>query len=167
MDEVKRVEVAARRTASAQRAQNRRFEVDRAKYVSSVPILANLERHNEPYNSFGYDRLTGPLNWWANAPDRWPISVKNLLPMPMESPGRAELILKAIRAAAHIEEDVVIIVRSEELVVTLPLNRLDQYADLLIENHIFSGLGFCQIGADWAIEASPTHLIAGALNSAD
>jgi len=160
MDDSRRAELYARRTAMLEAARDRDHAKRRADYVQAVPILAALEAAGEDYDSFGYWRLRGALNLWAHKPDRWGIAVETHAPLPADP---AAAILAALREHVGADGRVTAIVRSEELVLELRLAVLERHLATLIANAPPRELGFAAPPADWFVELGPAWFATGRL----
>ncbi|RYY27954.1 MAG: hypothetical protein EOP62_05700 [Sphingomonadales bacterium] len=151
MDEAKRTELYARREALIAEAERQDRIKRRAELVALVPILTALEAAGDDYDSDNFGVLSGPLNWWACHPDRYPMRQYARGDLPADPVARDAMILAALRERLGAGDRVTLILRSEDFMLTMRMPVLIRHLDTLFENAKGDWLAFAAPPADWIL----------------
>jgi hypothetical protein len=151
MDEARRKELYARREAILAEAARQERINRRAEFVAMVPILKALEAAGDDYESDNFGGLRGPLNWWANHPDRYAMRELSHADLPADPAERNAMILA--RLAEHLGPDdvVTVVLRREHMMLTMRMPVLIRHLDTLFGNAESNWLGFAAPPADWIV----------------
>ncbi|NYT41580.1 hypothetical protein HZY97_12480 [Sphingomonas sp. R-74633] len=151
MNEARRAELKARRTALLEETARLDRISRRAEYVRMVPILSALEDSGEAYDSHGYRALHGCFNEWAHDPRVYAMREHTHAKLPPDSVARNAVILARLGEHLGEGEPATVILRREELVLTLTLAVLARHLDTLFDNARSDWLAFVAPPADWII----------------
>lgn len=151
MDETRRAELHARREAMlAKKDQQDRIQ-RRDEFVAMVPILAALEAAGDDYDSGNYGALPRRLNLWAHDPTRYAMREQSYAKLPADPAARDALILVRLREKLGEDDLVTVILRREEMMLTMRMPVLVRHLDILFENAKADRLAFTAPPADWII----------------
>lgn len=151
MDEARRQALYARREAILAEAARQDWIKHRAEYVAMVPILKALEDAGDDYDSYGFRELRGALNHWACYPGRYPFQEVSRADLPADSAARDAIILDYLRQRFGEHDRITVVLRREELVLSLRWPVLVRHLDTLFENAKSNWLAFVDPPADWII----------------
>ena len=151
MDEAKRAALKARRDAILAEAAERDLERRRAEFVRMVPILSALEDAGEPYDSAGYRSLRGPLNGWAHDPRLYAMRETSHAKLLHDPAQRNAVIVAHLKERFGEDDPMTVILRTEDLVLTLRLPVLVRHLDTLFDNARSNWLAFAAPPERWIV----------------
>jgi len=159
MDEARRAELHARRTAILAEAATRDHARRRAEFVAMVPILTALEDAGDAYESDSYRGVRGVFNAWAHDPHLYGMREESHAALPLDPLACEAVILASLRERLGDDDLVTVILRIERMVLTLRMPVLLRHFQTLLDNAMGDRLAFAAPPADWIIDVYRSEAI--------